>query len=730
MRNSMQRDLRGAPSSAAGPARFGPFEFDLRAGELTKHGSTIRLQEQPFQILRMLLAHPGEIVLREEILCKLWPDNTVVEFDHGINAAIKRLRDALGDSAENPRYIETVARRGYRFIAALDGIAALSVEPAATPPEPAPALTPRPRDDRPGIPWRILTIASAMAAVIGAVLVYSFSRRDFADTARLRFTIEAPQDTAFTNIYAGAAISPDGAFLAFTAIRSRGSSSTLWIRPTDSLLALELPDTAGASTLFWSPDSQWIAFFTEGKLKKVSLSGTAVQTLCYAAVLGEWDSGTWNRDGAIVFSSGGILHRVQATGGPSAPLTTLNAAHQETSHGAPQFLPDGRRILFVINSSDANNAGVYATSLDHPAERIRILPTAARAVYVGPRAGHPGYLLHTRQRTLLAQPFDADRLRPSGNPFSLAENIVMSSNANATGFWASQTGLLVYRSGGADKTRLTWISRDGSVAEPLGREGAFGVPRISPDGSRVAIRDRTDSGNTDVWVYDLRTGAETRLTFDPAPDTFPVWSPDGRQLAFLCGNQLCRTSASGEGTPERLTSGANSRYLWDWSRDGRYLLYAEMTQQTRGDLWMLPLAPVQRPTALLTTLFHEFYGQFSPNGKWIVYTSDESGREEIYIRPAFGSGAKRQISNAGGTQPRWSRDGRELFYLAGANLMAARVRIKAEDIESDSPHTLFSLSHLGQTFYSYDVEPNGNRFLVLQPVGGSHAGELVVLSGW
>ncbi len=726
----MQRELPGNPGSAAGAVRFGPFEFDPRAGELTKHGLTIRLQEQPFQILRMLLAHPGEVVLREEIRCRLWPDNTVVEFDHGINAAIKRLRDALGDSAENPRYIETVARRGYRFITALAEAPAPAAEPAVAAPETVPAPGVPPPDDRPPVPRLVLTIASALAVIIGAVLVYSVSHRDAADIPRLRFTIEAPEDTAFTNIYAGAAISPDGAFLAFTAIRSRGSSSTLWIRPTDSLLARELPETAGASTLFWSPDSQWIAFFAEGKLKKIFLSGAAVQTLCYAPVLTEWDSGTWNRDGAIVFSSGGILHRVSATGGPSAALTALNAARHEMSHEAPQFLPDGQRLLFVITSSDANNAGVYATSLDHPDERLRILPTAARPVYVSPRAGRPGYLLHVRQRTLVAQPFDVDRLRLSGNLFSLAENIAISSHASAESFWASQTGLLVYRSGGSDKTRLTWISRDGSAVEAFGREGAFGVPRISPDGSRVAIRDRTDAGNTDVWIYEFRTGAMTRLTFDPAPDTFPVWSPDGRQLAFACRGQLCRTSADGAGSLDHLTSGANPQYLWDWSRDGRYLLYAETTLQTGGDLWILPLESTHRPIPFLTTPFHEFYGQFSPDSKWIAYTSDESGREEIYIRPAFGSGAKRQISNAGGTQPRWRRDGKELFYLAGANLMAAWIRITRGDIESDTPHTLFPLSHLGQTFYSYDVAPDGNRFLVLQPVGGSHAGALTILSGW
>jgi Tol biopolymer transport system component len=451
--------------------------------------------------------------------------------------------------------------------------------------------------------------------------------------------------------------------------------------------------------------------------------------LCDVSVLTDFDNGTWSRDGTLVFSSGGILHQVPAAGGAPTALTRLDAERHETGHGAPQFLPDGRRLLFVITSSDPNQAGVYETSLDRPGERVRIVATTQKALYVPPRPGRPGYLLHMRERTLLAQPFDADRLHLSGKPSPVAENIAMSSNANTIGFWASQTGLLVYRSGGADKSRLTWIARDGTTIEAIGTEGAFGVPRISPDGSRVAVRDRTDSGNTDVWIYEFKTGAMTRLTFDPAPDTFPVWSPDGRQLAFTCNGELCRTSADGAGAPERLTSGSNTRYLWDWSRDGRYLLYAETTLQTRGDLWIFPLEPGRRPSPFLTTPFHEFYGQFSPDGQWIAYTSDESGREEVYIRTASG-GAKRQISNYGGSQPRWRRDGRELFYVRGANLMASRVRITANEVESDSPHMLFSVSHLGQTFYSYDVAPNGNRFLVLRAVGGSAAGALTVLYGW
>jgi Tol biopolymer transport system component len=330
---------------------------------------------------------------------------------------------------------------------------------------------------------------------------------------------------------------------------------------------------------------------------------------------------------------------------------------------------------------------------------------------------------------LVAQPFSADRLRLTGSPLLMVEDIGFSP-VGVAAFWVSDTGLLVFRGGSAEKTRMSWIGRDGASLGMIGKEGVYGVPRISPDGSRVAVRGRTDSGNTDIWVHEFKSGALTRLTFSPDEETFPVWSPDGRQVAFSCRGRLCRSNADGTGPLEHLTEDTVTKRFVDWSRDGRYLVYSETDPRTRGDLWILPLQKEGRPSPFLRTPFDELYGQFSPEGRWIAYTSDESGREEVYVRSFPASSGKRQISNSGGTQPRWRPDGRELFYLAGGKMMAARMRISADSIESQPPRALFPVSRLGGTFHSYDVAPDGNRFLMLQPVGGSDGGALTVFSGW
>ena len=527
---------------------------------------------------------------------------------------------------------------------------------------------------------------------------------------------------------ASAAISPDGKLLAFTTMRSGALKATLWLRPADSLNAQELPGTEGAITPFWSPDGQWIAFFTDAKLKKIPVSDGTPQLVCDAHAW-NWDSGSWGRDGTIVFSSKGVLHRVSANGGPSHPLTRLDTARQESLHAGPHFLPDGHRLLFLVLSRDQNAGGLHETSVDHPEERVRIVGTSAKAAYVPPRKGIPAYLLWVRDRTLVAQPFNTEQLLLSGSPLPIAENIAASSLGDAA-FWVSETGLLVYRSGAAEKTRMVWIGRDGANLGVIGKEEVFGVPRISPDGSRVALRSRTDSGNTDIWIYEFRSDTLTRLTFDPGVETFPAWSPDGQQVAFTCEGQLCRTTVNGVGPTERLTKGPNAKRLLDWSRDNQYLLYAEVDVQTRDDLWILELPSTRNATPFLRTQFNELYGQFSPDSKWIAHTSDESGREEVYVRRFSVSGAKRQISNNGGTQPRWGRDGKQLFYLAGGNMMSAKIHLNGESLESDSPQVLFPIATIGGTSYSYDVSADANRFLLLQPVEGGGTAALTVLSNW
>ena len=471
--------------------------------------------------------------------------------------------------------------------------------------------------------------------------------------------------------------------------------------------------------------------------------------------------GAWNREGVILVGSRGGLLRVAASGGVPAPVTNIDASRHESFHGFPQFLPDGKRFLYLIQADDSNVAGLYAGSLDRPQERVEILRTGTKAFYAPPVSGRPGHLLWLRDQTLMTQRFDAGNLRLEGEPAPLAEDVA-TLNARAD-FWVSDAGLLVYRTGtAAPRTKMVWVGRDGKHLEEVGPEDTYGSLRLSPDGKRAAVArgDATNNGNQDIWLSDFGRAVMTRLTFDPKNDRDPVWSPDGRQIAFSSDRsgvvQIYRKDAGGGGQEEQLTEGPNPKFVSDWSRDGRYLLYLESAPKTQDDLWALPLeAPggssgpgARKPILVLQTPFRERHAVFSPDGKWIAYTSDESGQDEVYVMafagaPASGGGAgtkvpggKWQISNQGGTRPKWRGDGKELFYVsvAGSNIMAVGIRTSATGAESDTPRLLFTTPGLappGPVPSPYDVAADGQRFLMLLPPGSRRGvAPLTVVVNW
>jgi Tol biopolymer transport system component len=610
-----------------------------------------------------------------------------------------------------------------------------SLRPAKEEPESAP----QPRGRRRWLPWAVAAIMTVAAAGVAGY----FLTRPAAPVLTSQFTVEPPPDTIFTNVFANTAISPDGRFLVYAAATG-SAAQTLWLRPFDSLAARSLPGTEGARFPFWSPDGKSIAFFAGGKLKRLDIAGGAPLVLCDAPVAVTGNDfragdgsvgGAWGRDGVILFGAPDGLHRVLDLGGLPVLLTKTNASAQELGHGYPQFLQDGNRFLYFVQSGNSNTQGIYAGSLDRPQDRVQILRTSAKALYAPPVAGHPGYLLWLRERTLLAQRFDAGNLRAEGDPAPLAEGIAL--NGNRASFWASDAGLLVYRTGGNfGKAKLVWIGRDGKRLGNAGPEDSYTSLRLSPDGKRVAVGRRDLAGYDDTWLLEFGRGF-TRFTFDPKDDTGPVWSPDGRQIAFSSNRsgfyQLYRKDSGGAGQEEQLTSGLDNKNLSDWSRDGRYLLYTERGKA--GDhIIALPLEGERKPIVVLQTPFNEGGGVFSPDGKWIAYESDESGRLEVYVRAfspaAAAAGGKWQVSNQGGFRPKWRSDGKELFYLTVPNrMMATGIRMTATSVETD-PRELFPISVVNFIASPYDVTPDGQRFLVEELSFTERPAPLTVVTNW
>jgi Tol biopolymer transport system component len=499
----------------------------------------------------------------------------------------------------------------------------------------------------------------------------------------------------------------------------------LWVRPMDGTAARLLPGTGSALFPFWSPDGRSLAYFASSKLWRVDTGGSPI-AICDA---GSVPGGDWSPDGVIVFSLGPLgLRRVPSSGGTPEPLTAPDAGRGETTDSWPQVLPGGRILFRVAGKPEVE--GIYAISLSKPRERVRLVAASGNGVYAA------GHLLWLRGSTLVAQRFDPERLKLSGEPRPIADPVgagVLGGMLAA----ASSSGLLVH--GGAGGEQLSWLDRAGQAAPSgggaLGQPDDYGSFRVSPDGRRVVVA-RGSGGGSDLWMVDVERDAWSRFTFLPGVANFPVWSPDGRQVMFRAGTpeNLYRKEASGAGSEQRVTESVNRQSPTDWSRDGRLVLYYEMAPDTQRDLWVLPVTPDGRPEAgakarpYLRTRFNELGGRFSPehSPRWVAYTSDEAGRDEVYVQGYPEPRGKFQISTGGGRYPQWSPDGRELYYVStDGKLMAAGVNLGADSPAPSAPLELFAL--VARVNVSpYAVAPDGKRFLVQTPAGGSQPLEVVV----
>jgi Tol biopolymer transport system component len=564
---------------------------------------------------------------------------------------------------------------------------------------------PEPRSGvRSAVLWFVAGVVTASMVVVVAILRYHASPIS-SDEVRLEINVPATTDAA------SLAVSPDGRRVVFVA--SVNGQPKLWLRTLAGGDAFQLTGTERAEFPFWSPDSRFVGFVAAGSLKVIAVDSGAIQTLATPGG-GELRGGTWSQRGIILFSGGpsAPIFRIASSGGERSAVTRPSGPGR---HWFPQFLPDGRHFLFYVAGGPA--PGLYGSDLDAPDSSRRILDDIEAATYA-PASGH---LLFVRQRTLFGQKFDPDRLELSGSPSVVAPHVVLSGVAGLAAVSASAAGPLIYRSSDVmPETALVWFDRSGREIERVANSGvaARSTVQLSPNG-RSVVYERTVSGGTttDIWLLDLERSVTRRLTADPSFDIYPIWSPDGRRIAFSSLRNgtwdVFVKNADGSGDDELLVGSDRFEVTsGDWSPDGKELLYFSSRQiyavRVDGDRKAVQFSRGEANGA-----------QFSPDGRWIALTSVESGTSEVYVQPFDGSGLRTQVTGSGGRQPRWRRDGRALFYVAAdQRLMEAPLRFDEAHhrVEVGMPKALFPLKLSPSTgSWQYAVSADGTRFLVDTP---------------
>jgi|SoiMethySBSTD1v2_1073268.scaffolds.fasta_scaffold06632_12 eukaryotic-like serine/threonine-protein kinase len=588
--------------------------------------------------------------------------------------------------------------------------------------------------------WSWAHMAVLAGAVALALAISWWALRPAAIVERIAsFYVDAPPGAAFNYTYTATALSPDGRDIVFR-VATANEAAALWLRPVDALEGRRIAGTDGADFPFWSPDSKSIGFFSNGKLKRVDLSGSSPIVITDAPDTDTWTTGgSWNADGVILFGSPQGMYRVNASGGAPQLIAPVHAG--ETGYGYPQFLPDGDRFLMHVRSEDRAQVGLYVSSISHPEQKTRLMETRRKAVLVANEGGASGYLLYLQERTLLARRIDRTTLAMAGDPVVIAPNIAVFPPGFHASFWSSASGnLLAYRTEASDKPRLTWIYPDGKRQSDTGMDDFYTHVRVAPDGSRAAMELADGTGNMDVWTWDALRGVKTRQTFDPKPDRAPAFSPDGRELVFSSLRsgvwQLYRKDL-GSGRPEeQLTTGPGDKIVPSWSRDGRYILFIYIAATTAEDIWALPLDGDRQPFPLLQTTAIETNPALSPDGQWLAFESPQSGRPEVIVTPfpssrrPLDAGAPRwQVSTQGGSRPRWSADGRSLTYVSldDGSLMRAAVRATKQGFESEPPRVLAQIPVMPVARSPFDIAVDG-RVLLLERTVNSAA--LSVVTNW
>jgi len=720
--------------------RFGPFEADLNTGELRKCGLRLKLQDQPFRVLVGLLDHPGELLTREELRARLWPGDTYVDFEHSLNTAVKKLRQALNDVSDHPCYIETIPRYGYRFIAPVEVCGPETARCAET--LPAPAATVKRR--RPQWVAAATIVLIGTASVLAGVSVRHYRRavspRETAlpSVPVVRFSLSPPETYSFRDPVQ-MALSPDGRNLVVQ-VRDAAGKEQLWLRALDNPVLQPLAGTEGGGEPAWSADSKSIFFVTSGGLKRVALPASAPETICKVEIRGRI---TVNRDGTILFGRAGRvepIYRISEDDCTPKPVTRFDPSRGEYAHWWPKFLPDGRHFLYVgmgrSGVQNANYAALYVGSVDSPESRL-LVENASNGEYAS-----PGYLFYARNSYLTAQPFDLGRLQITGDPLPIIdEQLAFVTDWGLSRFTVSDTGVLAYQTEVDRTVQLLWLNREGKQIGSLGT-GLFDAMRLSNKGDKLAVvkfEPKTHKG--DVWIVDLSRGTWEPFTFSAATDVSPTWSPDDSQIVFSANRtgmvDLYRKRLDGAGGEEILLQTGFNKMLDDWSPEGRSILYTSAVPKSGFGLYLLHLSGGTEPIAVTPLSdVHALAARYSPDGRWVAYLSYVSGKPEIYIRPSLGTGRSWQISSGAAVDqaPEWRKDGKELFYVsADWKIMAVPLsKASTPTPPYGTPHPLFSLPRNQNSPFdpTFAVAPDGKKFLVEARIEQRTSRPVEIVSDW
>jgi len=568
-----------------------------------------------------------------------------------------------------------------------------------------------------------LGAAAGLAGVVAAVWAFSTNAvdRSFPIT-RTTMTLPANRELDTVGGAAPLALSPDGRRLAYVA--RRDGRAELYLRELDAFEPKPMTGTEGAAYPFFSPDGQWVAFFADGKLKRASVLGGAPVPICDAPVVGR--GGTWAPDGTIVFDPGDSgLMRVAATGGSPEPLTSQDASMDARNLSWPQFLPDGRALLATVGPGLFAEEGQDALAvLTLDTGQWHMLGPGSQAQYLP--SGHLVYhALGVREGELHVVGFDARQLALRGAPFSVLDSVFRARGGGAAYFAVAQSGALVYAPGGLAHT-LVRVDRNGRRTPLSDDRRGFRLLRLSPDGRQLAVT--IDPRPSQIWIYDIARGSRIPLATD-GHNMSPAWTPDGKRVAYQSRGDIFWRTADASSAAERLLARDRPQYPASWSPDGRFLAFHDDHATNRTDIWILERDGDPRP--LIATPASELNEKLSPDGRWIAFSSDESGRSEVYVRPFPNVDAgKWTVSTAGGHSPVWSPDGRELFYMSRAALMAVSVDIRGSSFVAGTPARLFDGPFDTTQNANYDIFPDGMTFVMVEADPDARPTRLQVIVNW